>query len=98
MSCLHQRKHYARGELSGKGKIFSYCVVHVPLPGFQAPYIIAQVQIPEGPRINSLITGCEPVEGSLNIGTEVELVVCKITETKEGNDVIGFMFRPIKNQ
>lgn len=83
--------------LSRKGKIYSYSVMHVSLPGYKAPYVIARIELPEGPRVFSLITGCEPQEGVLEIGTEVELVIGKITEDKEGNDIIGYMFRPLKN-
>lgn len=83
--------------LSRRGKIYSYSVLHVPLPGFPAPYIIARTELPEGPRVISLVTGCEPVEGALEIGTEVELVIGRITEDKDGNDVIGYMFRPVGN-
>lgn len=82
-------------KLSRMGKIYSYSVLHVSLPGFPAPYIIARTELPEGPRVTSLITGCEPVEGALEIGTKVELVIGKITEDKEGNDVISYMFHPV---
>jgi len=80
--------------LSPRGRIYSYTVLHVPLPGFPAPYIIARTQLPEGPRVTSLITGCEPKEDALDIGTEVELTIGKISEDREGNDIIGYMFRP----
>ena len=83
--------------LSSRGKIYSYSVLHIPLPGFKAPYIIARTELPEGPRVTSPVTGCEPAEGALEIGTDVELVIGKISEDKEGNDVIGYMFRPVGN-
>jgi uncharacterized OB-fold protein len=84
--------------LGRRGKIYSYSIVHISLPGFQAPYIIARVELPEGPRVFSLIIDCEPIEGALDIGMEVELVIGKITEDKEGNDLIGYMFRPLENK
>ena len=83
--------------LSSRGKIYSYSVLHISLPGFKAPYIIARTELPEGPRVTSPVTGYEPVEGALEIGTDVELVIGKISEDKEGNDVIGYMFRPVGN-
>lgn len=82
--------------LSPRGRLHSYTVLHVPLPGFPAPYIIGRTQLPEGPRVTSLITGCEPTEGALDIGTEVELIIGKISEDKEGNDIMGYMFRPVE--
>jgi uncharacterized OB-fold protein len=81
--------------LSTRGRIDTFTVVHVAPRGFKAPYIQAFVDLPEGPRIFSLITGCEPSEEVLKTGTEVELVIEKITEDEEGNDLIGYKFRPI---
>lgn len=81
--------------LSTRGKIDTFTVVHVAPLGFKAPYIQAYVNLPEGPRIFSLITGCEPSENALRDGQEVELVIDKITEDEKGNDLIGYKFRPI---
>jgi uncharacterized OB-fold protein len=81
--------------LSSRGKIDTFTVVHVAPTGFKAPYIQAYVDLPEGPRVFSLITGCEPSESALKTGTEVELVIDKITEDEKGNDLIGYKFRPI---
>ena len=82
--------------LSRRGKIYSYSVLHTPLPGFRAPYMIGRIELPEGTRIVSLIKGCDPVEGAIAIGDEVEFHVGKIAEDEHGNDVIGYMFRPVK--
>lgn len=81
--------------LSTRAKIDTFTVVHVAPLGFKAPYIQAYVDLPEGPRIFSLITGCEPSENALRDGQEVELVIDKITEDEKGNDLIGYKFRPI---
>jgi len=81
--------------LSSRGEIDTFTVVHVAPVGFKAPYIQAYVDLPEGPRVFSLITGCEPSESALKTGTEVELVIDKITEDEKGNDLIGYKFRPI---
>jgi uncharacterized OB-fold protein len=81
--------------LSTRGKIDTFTVVHVAPIGFKAPYIQAFVDLPEGPRIFSLITGCEPSENALKTGTEVELVIDKITEDEKGNDLVGYKFRPV---
>lgn len=81
--------------LSTRGKIESFTVVHVAPQGFKAPYIQAFVELPEGPRVFSLITGCEPSENALKTGTEVEMIIDKITEDEKGNDLIGYKFRPV---
>lgn len=82
-------------KLSGKGKIDTFSVLHVGAPGFSVPYIVAYVVLPEGPRVFSMINGCEPSEKSLEVGTDVELVVGKICDDEQGNEVIGYKFKPI---
>ena len=81
--------------LSTRGKIDTFTVVQVAPVGFKAPYIQAFVDLPEGVRIFSLITGCDPVENALEEGEEVELVINKIREDEKGNDLIGYQFRPV---
>ncbi len=82
--------------LSTKGTIDTFTVIHVAPLGFKAPYVQAFVNLPEGPRIFSLIGGCDPLNNDLKDGTEVELSVEKITEDEKGNDLIGYKFQPIK--
>jgi uncharacterized OB-fold protein len=81
--------------LSTKGRIDTYSVVQVAPMGFTAPYIQAFVDLPEGPRVFTIIAGCEPSEDAIAEGQEVELVIDKIREDEEGNDLIGYKFRPV---
>jgi len=83
-------------ELSGKGKIDTYSVLHVGAPGFAVPYTVAYVVLQEGAKVFSMIEGCESPEKSLEVGTEVEFVVGKICDDEHGNEVIGYKFRPIR--
>jgi len=82
--------------LSTRGKIDTSTVVRVAPLGFKAPYIQAFVHLPEGTRVFSLITGCDPVEGVIKDGQDVEMVIEKITEDESGNDLIGYKFRPVQ--
>jgi uncharacterized OB-fold protein len=82
-------------KLNSRGKIDTFSVLHVSAPDFEAPYILAYVILPEGVRLLSLITGCEPSEDSLEIGSEVELVIEKIREDEQGNEVRGYKFQPV---
>lgn len=81
--------------LGTKGKINSFTIARVAPQGFEAPYIAASVDLPEGPRVFAMITGCEPLEEALEIGTEAELVIEKLREDEEGNEIIGYKFRPV---
>jgi len=81
--------------LGSRGAVDTFSVLRVPAPGFEAPYVVAYVRMPAGGRVFSLITGCEPSEGALAIGAEVELVIEKIREDGQGNEVRGYKFRPV---
>lgn len=68
-------------ELSGRGKIYSFTVVHRPAhPGMAAavPYVVALVELEEGPRLMSNVIHCEPDE--VSIGMEVEVCFERLSE------------------
>jgi uncharacterized OB-fold protein len=81
----------------GKGRLNTFSIVNAALPGFKAPSIQAYVDLDEGPRIWSLITGVAPEPAALQIGMKVELVVEKVREDREGNAYVGYQFRPVKS-
>jgi len=70
--------------LSRRGKILSYTVVYSAAEGFedQVPYVLAIVELEDGPRITAQVTDCDPSE--VRIGDEVEVVFRKMRE--EGED------------
>ena len=49
-------------ELSGRGKLLSYTVIHVSPPQFEsvAPYVVGIVKLEEGLRLPGMIRGVEP--------------------------------------
>lgn len=62
-------------EVSGRGRIYSYTVVRRSgLPDWKdaVPYVIAYVELDEGPRAMTNIVGCDP--DVLAIGTAVRVV------------------------
>ena len=84
-------------KLSGKGKIVSYTTVHDGLPEFsmQVPYMMAIIQLEEGPRITGQIVDAEPED--IDFGTEVESVFRKLGQEGEcGILHYGYKFRPKK--
>lgn len=60
---------------SGKGKLYSYVINHRAAFGFEdyAPYAIAVVQLDEGPRMMTNITGVEITPENLPIDMPVEV-------------------------
>ena len=82
--------------LSGKGKIDTYSICNAALPGFEAPSIQGYISLEEGARFWSLITGVEPSDEALKIGMDVELVIGKLRDDADGNEVMSYQFRPVK--
>jgi uncharacterized OB-fold protein len=78
----------------GKGTLDSFSIVQAALPGFKAPSIQAYINLENGPKIWSLVTGCEPTEDSLELGMEMEMVIDKVREDREGNELISYQFKP----
>ena len=74
----------------------SFAVIHVAPPGFRAPYIQAYVILENGPKIFTLISGCEADDNALAIGQKMELVIEKIKTDENGDDLIGWKFKPVK--
>jgi uncharacterized OB-fold protein len=56
-----------------------------------AGYGVAQVDLPEGPRVQSILFG-EPDDFA--IGTEVEIDLETLRQNKDGDDVVIYRFRP----
>ena len=81
--------------LSNRGKLDTFTLIHVAPAGFEAPYLQAYVDLPEGVRLYTMVTGVEPTDDALKEGQEMELVITKIREDEKGNDLIGYKFRPV---
>ena len=59
---------------SGRGAVFSFTVVHKAMhPAFaaQVPYVLADIQLEEGPVFTSNVTGVAPQEVSIGDAVEV---------------------------
>jgi uncharacterized OB-fold protein len=81
--------------LSRRGRIYTYTIGRVAYPGtpVTAPFITAQVELPEKLQVLSLITGLEI--NKVKIGMEVELCFWKAGENEEGNELVAYAFRPV---
>jgi len=62
-------------EASGRGKLHTYVIAHRGAPGFDdaVPYVIAVVELEEGPRMMSNIVGGEPAPENLPADLPVEV-------------------------
>lgn len=78
--------------VSGKGRVYTYTVVHRgPTPAYQAdaPYVIAHVELDEGPRVISNLVGCDPA--TVRVGMPVEVIYQDVT-----SEWTLFKFAPAK--
>jgi len=98
--CPDCRRH---GKLSmykfkGTGSIYSFTEVHAPPTGFelQQPYMMAIVQLDEGPKLTAQIVDCKKEE--MHIGKRVEVTFRKIRDGEEDGIIqYGYKFKPTEN-
>lgn len=77
---------------TGKGTLYSYVISYRPAYGFDdfTPYVIAVVQLDEGPRMMTNIIGVEPKPENLPVDLAVE-----VTWEQLDDDISIPLFRPI---
>lgn len=66
---------YSWAEVSGRGRVYTYTIVHrAPTPAYQArvPYVIAHVELEEGPRLSTTLVGVDPA--AVTVGMPVSVV------------------------
>ena len=82
-------------KLGKKGEIFTYTIIHQSAPWVKTPYVAAVVKLAEGPVLRTSLVGVDAKPGAVKVGTPVEMVIEKVREDREGNDVIAYKFRPV---
>ena len=61
-------------ELSGKGEIQTFTVIHVPPEGFEAPFVVAMAELDEGPWVMGNVEGIDPNKVTMElIGRRVKI-------------------------
>jgi uncharacterized OB-fold protein len=66
---------------SGRGSLHSYVINHRAAPGFEAPYVIAVVELDEGPRLLTNLVDVAPDPNSLPLDLPLEVVYEAVEET-----------------
>ena len=79
-------------KVSGRGKLASFVITHRGAPGFEeeVPYVIALVELDEGPRLTSNLLDVPPDPAALQIGMPLEVTY----ETRGAMTLT--QFRPLK--
>ena len=57
---------------SGRGTLHSYVITHLAAPGFEAPYVLAVVELEEGPRLLTNLVEVAPDPEVLPLDLPVE--------------------------
>ena len=58
--------------VSGEGRVYSFAVYRRSYhPGFPVPYVVALVELAEGPRLISNVVGCAPEEVEVDMPVRV---------------------------
>jgi uncharacterized OB-fold protein len=80
---------------SGRGTLHTYIINHRPAPGFEqdAPYVIAIVQLDEGPRLMTNIVNVEPRPENLIPDMPVEVVFEDVNE-----EITLPKFQPVRTE
>lgn len=66
---------FAWFKASGRGRLHSYIINHLPPPGFEAdaPYVVAAVELEEGPRMMANLVDVAPVPEALALDMALEV-------------------------
>jgi len=82
-------------EIGRQGRLFSHTIARFAPKGFKAPFFQIFVDLPEGPRIFSLVGAECPVEdGVLEDGMDMRLVVEPLADTPENKDTLTYKYVP----
>lgn len=84
-------------QFSGRGNLYSFTEVSSGPVGFEleAPYVLAIVELEEGPRLTAQVVGVG--EKDVKVGDPVEMIFRKIMEdSEEGLIHYGYKFRLLR--
>jgi uncharacterized OB-fold protein len=83
-------------ELSPRGTLYTWTYVYFPMFNSKRAdtggYGVGQVDLPEGPRIQAVLSGGP---GDFQIGMPMELELEVLRENPKGQDVVIHRFRPV---
>ena len=77
--------------LCSRGALYTYCVVNLLPEGFQEPYALGYVDLPEGVRIFAPLSTKD--FGTLKIGMEMELVIEELSRDAAGRPIVCYKFK-----
>ena len=81
--------------LSTRGKLDTYTIITQVPPGavVTAPFVSARVLLPEGVYVGTVLADGDFQK--LRLGMDMELVIDKLMEDVDGNEIMAYKFRPV---
>jgi uncharacterized protein len=81
-------------EFGQRGTLYSYTIVRMPPSGWPGPvpYILGEVQLPEGPHVLAEVIGCE--DSNLRIGMPMELALQAVKGAESNQEKVVYKWRP----
>lgn len=82
--------------LGTRGTVFTFTTVRQPLNGslIEPPYTIAQVRLPDGITVQTVLTDIDPQD--VEIDMPVEICLKQLAEEEDGRPLVNFFFRPVR--
>ena len=81
---------------SDEGEIYVFSVVHQTVPGLEAPYVAAIIDLKDGVAVRANVYGLDPQKPSKDwFGKKVKMYTEKIRVDREGNDIVAAKFRVV---
>lgn len=74
----------------GEGTIYTYTVLHTAARGWEAPYVLGYVDLPEGVRVFAHLTGLAPE--AFEVGLPVRMIATEPVVNFEGMEVVSYKF------
>jgi uncharacterized OB-fold protein len=69
-------------EVSGKGKLLTYTIIHIAPPQFQAiaPYAVGIIQLENSLKIPGMISGVAPEQLKIGMDLTIDFGICSTTQ------------------
>ncbi len=84
--------------LSKKGILHTYALSLMGPKEMAKPFVMGFIDLPEGIKLYSIITECDPWDEVLKIGMQMEMVIGKVKTDKSGNEIFSYQFRPCSKE
>jgi len=79
-----------------EGEIYVFSIVYQTVPGLEAPYVAAIVDLDDGVSVRANVYGLDPTKPSPDwFGKRVKLFTEKVRVDREGNDIVAAKFRVV---